>query len=169
METASIKTTRGQKFISFVIEKMKKDTAFGAALRRADNPATEYHAWEFLAPWCDLDKSWERIAFATIAAAVARKKPRSNGTEGIGSALAYSYSSNKADPAKAKLRRLLACSSVEEACTILRPILSLIASKGGRINYAQLLDQLLYFSEKTKVRWATDFYGRRIDDDSDGV
>ena len=35
------------------------------------------------------------------------------------------------DQAKAKLRRLLACDSAEEACRILRPLFSLINSRGN--------------------------------------
>jgi len=168
MEDASrLKKDRAEAFVGFAIEKLKVDTSFGAALRRADNPATEYQSWEYLAPWCDLDKPWDRLPFAIIASAMARAKPQKNGTIGIGKALAACYKDGKnSGPAKARLRRLLACRSTEEACRILRPILSLIESKGqgSILSYSVLLNDLLYFGEQKRLKWATDFYGRRQHD-----
>ena len=70
--------------MGYVLGRMKKDSAFGAALRRADNPATESQAWEYLASWCDLDKDLERRPFATVAAAIAHAKPDKDGFFGIG-------------------------------------------------------------------------------------
>lgn len=166
-DTATLKKSRGQSFVEFVLVRMEKDNAFGAALRRADNPATEYQSWEYLALWCDIDKDWERLPFATVVAAIARAKPKTDGFLGIGKAIAVCYEDgNKSDAAKSKLRRLLACNSVKEACVILHPLLSLIASRGVRLNYGQLLGELLYFGdgEKAKVKWAIDFYGRREND-----
>ncbi|MDY0145222.1 MAG: type I-E CRISPR-associated protein Cse2/CasB, partial [Kiritimatiellia bacterium] len=55
------KASRGHSFVEYVLQRMEDDTGFGAALRRADNPATDYQAWEHLARWCDLDKAWERL------------------------------------------------------------------------------------------------------------
>jgi len=161
------KKSRGQSFVEYVLARMKNDTGFGAALRHADNPATEYQAWEYLAPWCDLDKAWERHPFATIASAITTAKPVNDGSLGIGRAIAGCYDDgNKSDSAKQKLRRLLACDSIDEACLILRPLLRLIAAHDVRLNYGQLLNDLLYFGngEKTKVKWAVDFYGRREND-----
>lgn len=169
MEKASeFKKDKTESFVGFVIEKLKVDTGFGAALRRADNPATEYQSWEHLASWCELDKPWVRLPFATIAAALARAKPQKDGYMGIGQALAACYGKNT-DPAKARLRRLLACRSTEEACRIMRPILSLIASKGqgSALDYSSLLRDLLYFGEKQRLKWAEDFYGRRRNDSDD--
>jgi CRISPR system Cascade subunit CasB len=161
------KTSKGAAFASFVIERMKQDTGFGARLRRADNPATEYQAWEILAKWCDIEKSWERIPVATIGAALAKSKPEHEGHLSLGKAIAASYEKgNQDDAAKAKLRRLLACGNVEEACAVLRSLLRLINSRGKQLNHGQLLDQLLFFGEKTRLRWASDFYGKRGDDDS---
>ena len=84
-------------------------------------------------------------------------------SRGIGRAIAKCYDDgNQSDQAKAKLRRLLACDSVEEACRILRPLFSLIASRGNSsLNYARLLEQLLKFhweSERIKSQWAQEFY-----------
>ena len=64
------------------------------------------------------------------------------------------------------MRRLLGCDSVKEACVILRPLLSLIASRGVRLGYGQLLNELVYFGdgERIKAKWAVDFYGRREND-----
>jgi CRISPR system Cascade subunit CasB len=151
---------RSQAFISHVISRMENDRAMGARLRRADNPATEYQSWEYLAPFgVNLEHPRERKAFATVAAALARVKPKSDGTLGIGRAIAAVYDEGKdSDQAKARLRRLLACVSSEEACDILRPLLRLIASRGAAVCHARLLRDLLSFSERTRERWAQDFF-----------
>lgn len=165
--TTTLKKSREQVFVEFVLARMKNDSAFGAALRRADNPATESQAWEHLARWCDIEKDWQWRPFATVSAAIAHAKPVTDGFLGIGKAIASCYDDgNKSDPAKSKLRRLLSCDSVKEACVVLRPLLSLIASRGVRLCYGQLLNELLYFGdgEKIKVKWAVGFYGRREND-----
>lgn len=166
-DTKTLKKRREQSFVEFVLARMEKDNAFGAALRRADNPATEYQSWEYLSAWCDIDKDWDRQPFAAVAAAIARAKPASDGFLGIGKAIAACYEDgNRSDSAKSKLRRLLGCDSVKEVCVILRPLLSLIASRGVRLGYGQLLNELVYFGdgEKIKAKWAVDFYGRREND-----
>ena len=38
--TKTLKKNREQAFVEFVLGRIKNDNAFGAALRRADNPAT---------------------------------------------------------------------------------------------------------------------------------
>ncbi len=170
METETLNKSREQCFIEYVLKRMEKDNAFSAAFRRADNPDTEYQSWEYLANWCDLDKEWERRPLAIIAAAIARAKPDKDGSLGIGKAIAACYEDgNKSDSAKSKLRRLLACDSVQEVCVILRPLLRLISSKGVRLCYGKLLNELLYFGEKTKEWWAIDFYGGRKEEDNDCV
>lgn len=161
------KKTKGRSFVEFALRRLSQDTAFGAALRRADNPATEYQAWEYLAGWCDLENERERRPFAVIASALAKAKPASDGQLGLGRAIAMCFKTentdgNLSDAAKAKLRRLLACDTVVEVCTILRPILSLIESRGVPLNYGAVLDDLLWFkADRTKIRWASDFYGKK--------
>ncbi|AAM73191.1 MAG TPA: type I-E CRISPR-associated protein Cse2/CasB [Chlorobaculum sp.] len=158
------KTGRQKQFVEFVIGLCQRDKGAAAALRRADNPATEYQSWEYLAGFnIDLEKPFERIPYAAIAAAIARAKAERNGSAGIGKAIAFCYEDrSKSDQAKARLRRLLACNSVEEACRILRPLFSLIDSKAAvTLDYAELLSQLLWFnddSNRIKTDWATDFY-----------
>jgi CRISPR system Cascade subunit CasB len=153
-----------QAFIRHVVSRMDEDRAMGARLRRADNPATEYQSWEYLAPFgVNLEHTRERKAFATVAAALARAKPKSDGTLGIGRAIASAFDGGKDnDQAKARLRRLLACDSSEEACDILRPLLRLVASRGAAVCHARLLRELLYFSERTREIWAQDFFSSAV-------
>ncbi|MEY0242509.1 type I-E CRISPR-associated protein Cse2/CasB [Providencia rettgeri] len=160
------KQTKEQSFINFVIDRCKKDKGFAAKLRRADNPATEYQSWEILGPWVDLDNKFQRLPYATIGAAMTRVKLDTNGTIGLGKAIALAYAekgaTNYSDQAKARLRRLLACNDIDEACRVIRPILSLVQSKVIQpLDYAKLLGELCYFGEKTKIRWAQDFYAQR--------
>ena len=151
-------------FVQFIIALIAKSKGVAAALKRSDNPATEYQSWEYLAAFnIDLEKPWVRQPFATVAAAIAKAKVENNGSIGIGNAIASCYEDgNQSDQAKAKLRRLLACDSVEEVCRILRPLFSLIESRGvPTVNYARLLDQLLRFhrdSQRIKTQWAQEFY-----------
>ena len=161
-------TPRNRAFVDYIISRCQADNGMRAALKRADNPATEYQSWEVLAGFkINLEHENQRLPYATVAAAIARSKADKNGTTRIGLAIARCYEDgNASDQAKAKLRRLLACDSVPEACRILRPLFSLIEAKGGvTLNYAQLLDDLLRFGHddsqlRIKARWAQDFYGK---------
>jgi CRISPR system Cascade subunit CasB len=161
---------KGQAFTEYVLKRMSKDTGFGAALRRADNPATEYQSWEYLASWCDLDNIHERTCYATVAASLAQAKESIDTRCSIGHAIARSYKDGKEDnSAKSKIRRLLACDTALEACQWVRPALRLALSRGVRVNFGQLLEDLLYFGTKVKERWAVDFYGRKEEEnDSSG-
>lgn len=168
----SLEKNRVQAFVDFIIgvnnDKHKKGVA--AALSRADNPTTEYQSWEQLAAFnIDLDKDQQRLPYATIAAAMTKAKVTHPGYLGIGKALANCYDDgNQSDQAKQKLRRLLACDSVKEACRVLRPILSLINSKSenaGGLDFVRLLDDLLKFHwdegrQHVRTHWAQDFYNR---------
>jgi CRISPR system Cascade subunit CasB len=163
-------TTRGKRlaFVDYIISRCQADNGLRAALKRADNPSTEYQSWEVLAEFqINLEHENQRLPYASIAAAIARTKAETNGTVKIGQAIACCYEDgNVSDQAKAKLRRLLACDSVPEACRILRPLFSLIEARGNMaLDYANLLDDLLWFSHddsqlRIKARWAQDFYGK---------
>lgn len=157
------KASRGNAFVSYVIGRCKADKGLAAALRRADNPATEYQSWEFLIGFhVDVQKDWERLPFAAIAAAVTRSKQEIDGSTPFMSALAQAYPDSSEGPAASRLRRLLACDSVVECCSVLRPMFALVLSKGqSKVNFGALLDDLLQFglnSKRVKARWAMDFY-----------
>ncbi|MDF0604422.1 type I-E CRISPR-associated protein Cse2/CasB [Neisseriaceae bacterium TC5R-5] len=158
---------RQQRFVQSLLQRCQQDKGLAAALRRADNPATEYQSWEFLAAHhIDLEQNSQRLPYTTIAAALARSKITHNGSLPLGQALARSYPSEKNDqknsPAKARLRRLLACNQLDELCPVLRPLLTLIDSRlPGQLDYARLLTELCYFErhpEQSKARWAQSFY-----------
>jgi len=167
MSSEASKPGKSEAFVKFTLEQCQKHKGgIAAELKRADNPATEYQCWEHLAVFhINLEKDYERLPYATIAAAIAKAKVDHNGSIGIGRAITLCYEDgNNSDPAKAKLRRLLACESVDEVCRILRPLFSLIDAKAGvTLNYTQLLTDLLKFhwdSQHVKTRWAQDFYRR---------
>jgi CRISPR system Cascade subunit CasB len=167
-EKVDAMSNRSHAFVLFILKQIKNDKGVAAALRRADNPATEHQSWEELARFgVELDKSYIRLPFATIAAALAKAKVDHNGNIGVGSALAGCYSDGcESDQAKAKLRRLLACSSAEELCRILRPLFSLMFSKcNPNLDFSRLLNEMLMFNKKSqqiKARWAEDFYKYKI-------
>jgi CRISPR system Cascade subunit CasB len=163
------KVSRAARFVGYVIERTNKDNGFTARLKRADNPATEYQSWELLAQFgVDLEKERERLPYCVVGAALARAKPASDGKLALGASIAACFEDgNQSDQAKARLRRLLACTSTTEVCRILRPLLTLMASRGVMPNFSQVLDQLLWYSgdnqERIRARWANEFY-RRVED-----
>ncbi|MBN2864952.1 MAG: type I-E CRISPR-associated protein Cse2/CasB [Thiotrichales bacterium] len=162
-------------FVNYIIQRVQTHKGDAAVLRRADNPNTEYQAWEILAGFSvKLDSENERLPFAAIAAGIARAKPEFNGKTQIGQAIAKCYDDgNQSDQAKAKLRRLLACDNTAEACRILRPLLKLIESKTNlTLDYSRLLNDLLWFSHDEsrqiiKSRWAQNFYGKQGEEGAD--
>jgi CRISPR system Cascade subunit CasB len=173
-----------ERFVEVIIDRCKNDRGMAARLRRADNPATEYQSWELLGSLnylgVDLEMEHKRLPFVTVAAAIARSKCEHNGNLTLGKAIADCYrdgskDSSALDQAKARLRRLLACDDLAEACRILRPILTLIDSRVNQpLNYVRLLSQLRWFNfdsgYRTKAQWAQEFYGQYIQsEDSEGA
>ncbi len=159
--------SREQRFVETVIDRCQKDKGMAARLRRSDNPATEYQSWELLGRFgVDLEKDYERLPFVTVAAAIAKSKAERNGRLTLGRAIADCYKDGlETDQAKARLRRLLACDELAEACRILRPVLALINSRVSQpLDYTRLLRQLRFFSfesgHRTKIQWAQEFYGQ---------
>ena len=153
--------------VQSVFLRMKSDSAFRVALKRADNPATEYQSWEYLADYgVRLDNDWKRIPYATVFAAAAKSGMDSDGKYGLGQALCAAYDwDKKSEPARSKLRRIIACSDVLELCSVLRSVLQFIASKNVSVCYQSLLDDLIYFGdgERVKSKWAQQFYGTNLE------
>ena len=158
--------SREQRFVETVIDRCNKDKGMAARLRRGDNPDTEYQSWEFLG-WfgLDLEKNYERLPFVTIAAAVAKSKAECNGNLTLGRAIATCYEDGRqSDQAKTRLRRLLACNELTEACRLLRPIFALINSKVNQpLDYTRLLRQLRFYNQSTKIQWAQEFYDQPVE------
>lgn len=166
----TVGTTPGEvrevRFVNAIIKSCEQDKGLAARLRRADNPATEYQSWDLLATYgVDLEKERERLPFVTIAAAIAKAKAQQNGKVTLGKALAVCYDDGReSNQAKARLRRLLACTEISELVRHLRPVLTLINSKSGQsLDYQRLLKQLRSFSfdpQRIKAQWAQEFYNQ---------
>lgn len=172
--TSDNEKSRDQRFVETVIDRCQNDKGLAARLRRADNVAMEYQSWELLG-WfgVDLEKDYERLPFVTVAAGIAKSKAERNGTLSLGKAIAACYEDGReSSQAKMRLRRLLACSELSEACRILRPILTLIDSKVGQpLDYVRLLRQLRFFGfesgHRIKTQWAQEFYGQPVQSESE--
>ncbi len=164
-----------QKFVTAMIERVKVDTACRAALRRADNTATESRAWEYILPFCRLEVINERKAFCLIGAAIARAVPEHDGHMSIGSALRSLCKGNKKDNGNkekdddlstelARLRRLLACNAPSELPRLIRHVLRYLQTKDAPVSYSQTLRDILYWNENTRIRWTKDFFKARETD-----
>jgi len=161
------KPSHREKFVTYVFTRCEKDKGIAARLRRTGNPDMEYQSWELLANWVDLEHQDERLPYAMISSAIATADAKQNGNLTLGQAIARCYEEGRdSDAAKAKLRRLLSCSDVSEACRVLRPLFSLVNSRvSGQLDYVRLLDQLLRYRfvdgrERVRAQWAQEFYGK---------
>lgn len=152
-------------FVDFVISRVKTDTGYAAALRRADNPSTAPMAWEYLVPWCDISIDRERMAFSIVAAAIARQKPDSDGSADMGQLLRSIVISGDDDSEKRRLQRLLACDSTLDICEVIRPILKYVQGKAAMaIDYSRLLEDLLFWDERKRLSWARSFFHGKQDE-----
>lgn len=154
-------------FVATVIRRVNdpSETAFAAAMRRADNPNQGSAAWEFLVPFCNIADERQRLTFALVGAAVARAKPERDGSASIGQAL-RNICGGDADALEResrRLRRLIACDTTEELIPVLRPILRYLQGNGAAIDYERLLRELLYWNEKKRIAWTRDFYRKSAD------
>lgn len=169
------KESTPERFVAGIAKRCNLgNKGFAAKLKRADNPATEYQCWDILAQFnIQLDNPHKRLPYVTIAAAIAKSKAKENGKKRFGKAIADCYDDGRdSSPAIARLRRLLACDDMFEVCEILRPIFSLIASKGGKtLDFVRLLKQLKSFPfdpQDIKSQWAQEFYWLPAKADKEG-
>lgn len=164
--------TRAKRFVAWALARAQNDSGFAARLRRADNPDTEYAALGLLCNFgVRVENDAERLAFATVGAALCRQKGQADGSNPLGKALRTASGDNDDSP---RFRRLLACDTVEELCRVLRPMLALVASRDGKLCHASLLEDILRFAHdegrrRVRLRWAQDFYGTAADDGHDGA
>lgn len=152
-------------FVEKVIARLKDDTGFRAAMTRADNPSTAGQAWRFLLELgnVDLENEQETKAFALVGAAMARERTESNGSQSLGRALQMcNVEPGKIDESvERRLRRILACNSRKELLPVLRQIIRYVQKcEKVSLDYELLLRDILYFNEKVKIRWASEYYGR---------
>ena len=171
--TSRSSVSREERFVKEVLQLIQNDKGLAARLRRADNPDTEYQCWELLARFgIDLERESKRLPYATLAAAMARTKSDTNGSLTLGQGLSRCYEDGvQSDPAKSRLRRLLACQVLPELNRILRGTLSLIESKVRRpLDYIRLLGQLNRFSfnpQQVRAQWAQEFYRKTTEADGE--
>ena len=98
-------------------------------MKRADNPDLEYQVWNILLGFnIDIEFAARRLPFCLIGAALCRRQPEKDGIFGLGASLRSCFGDDEAQ-GSIRLRRLLACQTTEEACRILRPMLSLITRR----------------------------------------
>lgn len=166
------KPNKSESFVEHIIKLTQENKAASAAIKYADHQTLGYKSWEYLARFIDIEKENERLSYGVIGAAIAKNKIKNDGTVGIGEAIKYCYGKEAEELAKPKLIRLLSCESTKELCLLLRRYIPFIESKAaGKLSYCQLLKDVLYFCERTKTRWAVDFYkkndGGEKDNDTD--
>jgi CRISPR system Cascade subunit CasB len=145
-------------FINSIINKQNNSRAI-ALWKKADNPRLEYQAWELIAPWCnDLSNDSERLPLAIIGSAFARRILKTDGKFNLGKALYLCYPEENSSPGSLRLRKILACTNSCDVCKTVKPYLKLIEAKNISLNYGELLKDIKYFSDKTKLRWAQSYY-----------
>ncbi len=155
------KPNKPESFVNYVLKRCSIDNGFAARLRRADNPDTEYQSYDILANFgINLEKDYERLPYALIGASLAKLQVDKDGKASLGKALKSCF--DDGEQGEQRLRRLLACQSQDELCRILRPILSLVASKAKTpLCHSLLLRQMLKFNfdaSRAKLKWAQDYY-----------
>jgi len=159
MQTTNDRATAFVKYLSDHSE----DRGMMADLRRGFSESQAHRAWPYLASWCDLTHSRERAVFQTVAAAFAHH-PVVAGEGDLGSVLRRIAMGDKRGQEglatfDGHFRRLLVCDSVEELCDHLRGPLRAAAAKGIPVNYEQMFNDLWYWGEKVRLRWAASYWG----------
>lgn len=148
-----------------------KDRGTLADLRHGFSKATEHRAWPHLAAaGCDLERDRDRLIWQTVAAGFATfatlegTSPKAGNMGTTLHAIATDGRTDKKEALKSfdgRFCRLLTCHTAEEVCERLPGILRTAKQKGIGVDFRQLWEDLNYWGERTKVRWASAYWGAK--------
>jgi CRISPR type I-E-associated protein CasB/Cse2 len=155
---------QAKRFVEWLLEN-REDSGVMANLRRGFSEATEHYVWPHLARFCSLEDEKERMIFATIAACFAFH-PEHTEEGNFGTTLRQIALARQAgdDPLQAfegRFRRIVMATTVQDLCQQLRSLVQLAKASGIKINYVQLLSDLLSWDQNArqiKVQWAEAYY-----------
>ena len=159
---------------SFVdaVYKAVMNKAQKAMFKRADSDALNHQSWAFLLRnGIDIENADDRDVASLIVASIARSKSEKNGSKTFPQALAACYpDGNASDAAAMKMRRVCSCDSVQELVDVLRPVLRLIESRIGGIDYVELYWGLRRYKfddrrQDIQARWMKAFYSTSAQED----
>lgn len=149
------------KFIKYLITK-REDTGMMAALRRGFSKGTEYRAWPYISPWCNMTNPRERSIYLTVAAGFGFCKDTTY--DGNMGTVFYQIAKGKKPGQKAmesfdsRFRRCLSCDTAEEICSYVPAIIKAANRKNIAVNFSQLLKDLTFWGEQVKVEWASKYW-----------
>jgi CRISPR system Cascade subunit CasB len=173
MSTTTDTSTYAERFLG-ALRRIEDDRGKMAALRRGLSEGTQRAAWPIVAPLCaKFDEKRERLAAITVAGLFATHPVVSN-ARSLGQTCRFiatdsGHSSDIPDSFDKRFRRLIACDTVEEVTGQLSAWIRLAKSKGVGVNYAELYNDLYWWSkdaDKKRIRWARDFWSPRRDEDA---
>lgn len=152
-------------FVKYVFTNKNKDKAFRARLRSALSPNKSYEAWGDISCFVNLNFIHQRQIYILIGSSIALDFSENDGVLSLGVAIAKAWSKDgdiTKGPSATRMRRLLACRTVDEVCEILQPLLSLLRNRiPGQLSYSKLINQLKYFDsnpQRIKSEWAQEYF-----------
>lgn len=152
-----------EAFLRFLIER-RDDRGVMADLRCSLIGARETRAWPHLALFCDLTNPQSRTVFSAVAAAGSiTPAAMVDSGDDIGTTMrkiAIEHQGEKGlNSFRLRFQRLLSCDTREELVEQLHSIFQAAKARGLTINTAKLFDDLWFWGEKVKIRWAQAFWG----------
>jgi len=141
-------------FVDYVIGRKKNDKRFESEMRHAHLEKGIFNAYKNIDSFCNTER--EIKIYALIGAMLVINKVKSNGYVKLGEAFRKAYETSTTG--ELRFKKLLKCKDSEEMCDYLRHMFPFFNSKGLRLDYADILNDLLYFTERRKIKWIRDFY-----------
>lgn len=148
---------------------IREDRGRMAALRRGLSDATQREAWPVIA---SLGQDFGWVAPRTVAGLFALHPEEDAGASSFGATCRQVATDQGRDPEipesfERRFRRLLACDSDADVAGQLAAWVRLAATRGVGLNYEELFQSLAgwrYAADRTKLRWARDFWSPRRDE-----
>ena len=169
MSTTTDTSTYAERFLG-ALRRIEDDRGKMAALRRGLSEGTQRTAWPVIA---SLGMDIGNQAAITVAGLFATHPVVSN-ARSLGQTCRFiavdsGLASDIPESFDKRFRRLIACDTVEEVSGQLSAWIRLAKSKGVGVNYAELYNDLYWWSkdaDKKRIRWARDFWSPRRDEDA---